>query len=269
MLKQNFKTLTMLGMTTVVSSILISCTQGSQTMYTATKTDSLDAAPESTTELISFAPKNNNFRVSLTDAPKDDLKSVFVNVVNAELWLEKGGKSARLVIAKDLGMVDLLTLRNGLLMTMADITIPEGVSITQIRLILAQDNYAIKMDVSQCSLQTPSAQQSGIKIKLANPVTIAADKSYSLVLDFDAAKSVVVKGNGDCLLKPVLKVGAFTQVNIDDVNDDGSTNTDGEDVDNSDETDTSTGDDSGFDPIVDPDIMPPEISDPDVVNYFQ
>jgi hypothetical protein len=165
--------------------------------------------------LHSFAPVPANFRFSLTDAPSKDLSAVFVNVESAELWLSKGGKDARLVVAKNLGMVDLMTLRNGVLLPMEDFFVPEGVQVKSIRLMLAGGNYAVKKNGDICPMQTPSAQKSGIKIHLTNAVTIEKDNTYSLVVDFDAEKSVVIKGNGECLLKPVLKVASFRKQIVD------------------------------------------------------
>ncbi|MBC7419899.1 MAG: DUF4382 domain-containing protein [Bdellovibrio sp.] len=176
---------------------------------------------EITPPLQSYSSKTGNFRLSLTDAPARQLKSVFVNVKNAELWLTQGGKSARLVVAKNLGMVDLMMLRNGVLLPMHDLQIPAGATVTHIRLILGSGNYAIKSTGSKCDLQTPSGQQSGVKIKLTNPVTIEGQFKYSLVVDFDAEKSVVIKGNGGCLLKPVLKVAGFTRVSENQTDDNG------------------------------------------------
>lgn len=259
MIKVNFQRMITLGLAPLVSYLIVSCSAGS-TNYLGT-----DGETTSSSELASFAPKANNFRMSLTDAPNEELKSVFVNVLRAELWLKNGAKEARLVVAQDLGLVDLLTLRNGVLLPMADLVIPAGVSITQIRLILGPDNYAIKNVGGQCSLQTPSGQQSGIKIKLANEVTIETGKSYSLVLDFDAAKSIVVKGNGDCLLKPVLKIGAFVRLDEEDINNDGTTDNSGEDViDDSSSIPDNSSDESGYDES-DVTTMPPEIVDPDVI----
>lgn len=155
--------------------------------------------------------KTDNLRVSMTDAPSKDLKNVFVNVAHAELLVSNGGKNSRIIVAQGLGLVDLLTLRNGVLLPMQDFSLPEGVMITGIRLVLEGDNnHAIKKNDERCEMQTPSGQQSGIKVLLSEPFTIEEGKDYSMVMDFDAEKSVVVKGNGDCLLKPVLKMLAVT-----------------------------------------------------------
>lgn len=183
----------------------------------------LVACTKSTSELAvnspieSFASQPMNFRVSLTDAPIDGFTNVFVNIDSLELWLEKGGKEARLIVGKDRGLVDLLTLRNGVVLPIADFQMPVGVTVKEIRILVKPDlNYALYGDGQYCALQTPSAQVSGVKLKLSAPVTVEPGYSYSIVYDFDAEKSVVKKGQGDCLLKPVLKLGGFTRIGIED-----------------------------------------------------
>lgn len=177
--------------------------------------------------------KTDNLRVSMTDAPSKDLKHVFVNVAHAELLVSNGGKNSRIIVAQGLGLVDLLTLRNGVLLPMQDFELPEGVVITGIRLLLEGDNnHAIKKNDERCEMQTPSGQQSGIKILLSEPFTIEEGKDYSMVMDFDAEKSVVIKGTGECLLKPVLKMLAVTSKDHNDDSGDETTEqpiTDGSD----------------------------------------
>lgn len=162
--------------------------------------------------LSSYPSSNNNLRVSLTDAPSKDLKSVFVNIDHVELFVKKGGNEGRLIIAQNLGMIDLMTLRNGVLLPLQDLSLPIGLEITAMRLVLkGNDNHSIKSDDSRCDMQTPSGQQSGIKIILSQSFVLEQGQVYSMVMDFDAEKSVVIKGNGDCLLKPVLKLLTVTR----------------------------------------------------------
>ncbi len=79
---------------------------------------------------------------------------------------------------------------------------PEG-EIDQLRLVLGTDNYVIK-DGNRSDLKTPSAQQSGLKIKLDQD--IEAGQTYDIIIDFDVKKSIVVAGNsGNIILKPVLR----------------------------------------------------------------
>ncbi|MCB9083710.1 MAG: DUF4382 domain-containing protein [Bdellovibrionaceae bacterium] len=150
-------------------------------------------------------------KLSLTDAPTPDLTSVVVNVSHLEVLLEGQGKKGRLIVAENLGYVDLLTLQNGVTLPLADVAIPDGVRATQVRLVLkSEGHYGIKGSGDICELATPSGQQSGVKIVFSSPIRFDAGNTYSLLIDFDALKSVVVKGNGGCLLKPVLKLKEAT-----------------------------------------------------------
>ncbi|WP_413613424.1 DUF4382 domain-containing protein [Bdellovibrio sp. HCB-110] len=143
----------------------------------------------------------------LTDAPNKELKSVIVNIDHMEVVVAGRGKAGRLMLAKDLGPVDLLKLQNGVTLPLQDVVAPAGIQIQQIRLVLKEEgHYAVKGDDSVCDLKTPSAQKTGVKIILTNKVEFEAGHQYSIVVDFDALKSVVIQGNGGCLLKPVLKL---------------------------------------------------------------
>lgn len=160
---------------------------------------------------ISEDSQSATLKLSLTDAPHQQLSAVFVNIKHIEVLLEGQGKKGRLVVAEGLGLVDLLTLQNGITMPLGEVQIPEGVKAHQLRLVLEdQGHFAIKQGDEMCNLATPSGKQSGVKIKLSSAIEFQAGNTYSLLIDFDAHKSVVVKGNGGCLLKPVLKLKEAT-----------------------------------------------------------
>ncbi|MFS4457577.1 DUF4382 domain-containing protein [Bdellovibrio sp. HCB2-146] len=166
----------------------------------------------------------------LTDAPNKDLKSVIVNIDHMEVVVAGRGKAGRLILSKNLGAVDLLTLQNGVTLPLQDVIAPDGLQIQQIRLVLKQDgHYAVKGDDSTCELKTPSAQKTGVKIILTNKVQFEAGHQYDIVVDFDALKSVVIQGNGGCLLKPVLKLKSAYKKPIDDSQSGGSDNPGSED----------------------------------------
>lgn len=86
-------------------------------------------------------------------------------------------------------------------------TVPSG-NIGQIRLVLGDSNF-VMVDSVYHALNTPSGQQSGLKLK-AN-FTLVPNVDYSFYLDFDAAKSIVKTGNGKYNLKPVLYLIADAQ----------------------------------------------------------
>ena len=212
-----------------------------------------------------FAPKPSNVRVLLTDAPHEQMTHVYVNVDHVELWLEKSGIERRLLIGQNMGVVDLLDLQNGVLLPISNIQMPEDVSVRQIRVVLKEDGHsATKISGATCDLRTPSAQHTGIKILLSNPITFESGYSYSLVVDFDAGHSVVQLGNGDCLLKPVLKLKTAEKVPIDVVDDNGNTTTPGEDVGSG---DTNDGSGDGFDPS-DPSTWPPGVTEENLDDFL-
>ena len=99
-------------------------------------------------------------------------------------------------------MVNLLDLTGGNSLLLGTENFHEG-EIDQIRLILGENNYLVK-DGVEIELTTPSAQQSGLKIKVNQE--IHGGETYDLIIDFDVAKSIVTAGSsGSVILKPVLR----------------------------------------------------------------
>jgi hypothetical protein len=158
-------------------------------------------------------------RVSLTDAPACGYDNVFVTVekvrVNQNSSAEdnEGGWSE--IVLPTPKRVDLLTLTNGVLEELGTTSLPAG-NYTQLRLVLAENTAANPLanavkptGGAQTALDTPSAQQSGLKLK--TNLAVAEGQTADVVLDFDACKSVVKAGNsGKYNLKPV--ISAFLRV---------------------------------------------------------
>jgi hypothetical protein len=105
--------------------------------------------------------------------------------------------------------VNLLDLTNGVLEELGQIALPAG-QYTQMRLVLQANgagspaNSVVPVGGMEQPLDTPSAAQSGIK--LIHPFTVPAGGLADVVLDFDACKSIVRRGNGTFGLKPVIAV---------------------------------------------------------------
>jgi hypothetical protein len=105
------------------------------------------------------------------------------------------------------GIYNLLTLRNGLDTLLGDIAWPSE-KISQIRVILGPNN-SIKVNGKVEKLLTPSAMQSGLKLKI-NQI-IENGQNYKILLDFDAARSIVETGSGKYILRPVIKAISRSQ----------------------------------------------------------
>jgi hypothetical protein len=100
---------------------------------------------------------------------------------------------------------NLLDLTGGVNILLADNLVPSG-ELGQIRLLLGDENsIVLKGSTNAIPLKTPSAQQSGLKLKVNQ--TLEAGKSYEFLLDFDVKNSVVKAGNsGNYNLHPVIRV---------------------------------------------------------------
>lgn len=154
-------------------------------------------------------------QVSLTDAPSCGFEKVNVTVTKVRVHQSSdAGENAagwHEIVLNPSKKIDLLTLTNGVLENLGEVTLPAG-RYTQMRLVLAPNDSAsplsnsvvVENTATEVAIDTPSAIQSGIKLN--HPFDIAPDAQVSLTLDFDACKSIVTKGNGNYALKPVIGV---------------------------------------------------------------
>jgi len=155
--------------------------------------------------------------VSLTDAPACGFDAVNVTVSKVRVHQsasatenDAGWTDITLTPARK---INLLDLTNGVLESLGETSLPAG-HYTQLRLVLASNgtgtiaNSLVLSGVTpttEIPLATPSAVQSGIK--LINEFDVAAGQRVDLVLDFDACKSIVKRGNSGLYnLKPVIRV---------------------------------------------------------------
>ncbi len=154
-------------------------------------------------------------RLSLTDAPACGYDNVWVTVEKVRVHQSGSAGDADSgwseVVLDTPRRVDLLTLTNGTLEPLGQTALPAG-SYNQMRLVLAANTAANPLANSikptggtETALTTPSAQQSGLKMKIK--IDVAADTVADFAIDFDACKSFVKAGNsGQYKLQPVLSV---------------------------------------------------------------
>lgn len=143
--------------------------------------------------------------VRMSDAP-GDYDEVNVEVLDVKIktssddtdngWVSIGNSTP--------GIYNLLDLTGGVNVLLANNEVPSGY-LGQIRLVLGEHNTVVKNGTTY-PLKTPSAQQSGLKLKVNQ--TLTAGATYDFLLDFDVAHSVVVEaGNStNYNLHPVIRV---------------------------------------------------------------
>ncbi|WP_298528644.1 DUF4382 domain-containing protein [uncultured Christiangramia sp.] len=156
-----------------------------------------------------------NLSIRMTDAP-GDYDAVFIDVQGIEIQLEAdddldatdddGTEGSEWVTVEDVntGIYDLLELTGGVSQLLADTEIEAGY-VGQMRLILGPDNTVV-VDGETKALNTPSAQQSGLKLQLNQ--RLEGGENYAFLLDFDVEQSIVETGNGGYNLKPVIRLSA-------------------------------------------------------------
>lgn len=156
---------------------------------------------------VNYSSKTN-LNVSMTaSSSSSPFQSVVVNIESIEVWFDLDSKSYRVAAGKNFGSLDLLAPSSNGFQSLKEVPIPTGAKLKAVRLMLFDEgHYAIKDNGQRCDLRTPSGQTSGIKVMFAKPNEVDAEFLYSAMLNFNAEKSVVALGNGDCLLKPVIKV---------------------------------------------------------------
>lgn len=160
----------------------------------------------------SSSSANGTLQVYLTDAPGDyeavwiDIEAVRIHVNDQDNIDEDD--DGWITISDDPMRVNLLELTNGEFEVLGETELEAGMY-SQIRLILGDENEIVKDGVTH-SLDTPSAQQSGLKLNVNTQ--IEGGEVYTLLLDFDASRSIVEAGNsGKFLLKPVIRTVEFSQ----------------------------------------------------------
>ena len=155
----------------------------------------------STVVLIACNKNNDRTRleIHLTDNPYNaqqvnvDLKEVNINLSDDS----SGWQSVKTVP----GVYNLLELQNGIDTLIAAADVPAA-TLKEIRLVLGTKN-SIMIDSVIHPMTIPSGSESGLKIKLNKRLEAGTD---AIVIDFDAALSVLKLDEQNYHLKSVLKI---------------------------------------------------------------
>ncbi|MCH8622385.1 DUF4382 domain-containing protein [Undibacterium sp. TS12] len=163
---------------------------------------------------VTVTPGNGVLYVSLTDAPSCGFDAVNITVnkirVNQSSSANENDAGWTDIVLNPAQKINLLNLNNGTLLPLGQTPLTPG-HYSQIRLVLdpnpgngIANSIVASGTTAEVPLDTPSAVVNGIK--LVNEFDVAAGQRADVVIDFDACKSIVTKGNGKYGLKPVVKV---------------------------------------------------------------
>lgn len=141
-------------------------------------------------------------KISMVDAPADYDQ---VNIVVTRVEVHKSGadsNSGWFVMNNNPATYNLLTLRNGASVVLGNSLLDAG-SYSQLRLIIGTGSNIV-VDGIVYPLEIPSGEQTGVKLN--HSFEIQSGSIYELLLDFDAERSIVLTGNAQYKLKPVIRV---------------------------------------------------------------
>ncbi len=138
-----------------------------------------------------------SYNVKMTDGP-GPYDAVYIDLQGVEIT---GSDGKAVLLNTHTGIYNLLNFSNGI-----DTLIATGgvnvASVQQVRLILGANNSIVVNQITY-PLSTPSADQTGLKLQVNQ--TLQAGVAYTVLLDFDANKSIVETGSGTYKLKPVIR----------------------------------------------------------------
>ena len=144
-------------------------------------------------------PRAPHVDVLLTDAP-GDFEAVWVDIASVAIESAEAGWQT---LTDAPQKFDLLALQNDVTAALGGATLEPG-TYGQLRLLVA--SASVVVGGVESPLTIASGAQTGIKIPLDQ--TLEADTTYSITLDYDAAKSVKTTGQG-YLMTPVIHVKDF------------------------------------------------------------
>ena len=149
-------------------------------------------------------PESARLVIKLVDQP-GNYKEVNVDIQGITVHTNGGAEESDAgwveLAGGNVGIKNLLDFTGGTELTLVDTDFPAG-KISQIRLILGSEN-SVFID-KLYPLETPSAQQSGLKLQVHE--NLVEGITYEFKLDFDAANSVIHTGADSYILKPVIRV---------------------------------------------------------------
>ncbi len=153
------------------------------------------AANETTVD-IQWSDGTGKLTVEMTDAPfpVDTVASAMVTIDSIDA--RQAGETADgayITLTTESRSYDLLELRNGVTVTLADLEIPEG-EYDQIRLYISEAGIELK-DGQTYDLTVPSGAQTGLKLFIEPAMQVKFGVTSELLLDFDVSKSFVAQGS--------------------------------------------------------------------------
>lgn len=136
-------------------------------------------------------------QVYVTDAPSENITAIVIQASTIEIHKAGANDGEWITLLEKPPVFDLLKVA-GIDSLLGTANVTSG-NYTQVRLGITSVTVTINGENKTATV--PSE-----KLKFVGNITVEAGKTTAINFDFDAAKSIVIKGNGDVSLKPVVKL---------------------------------------------------------------
>lgn len=154
------------------------------------ETESMEAGKGKLVVKITDAP----FPVDLVDQALVTIDKIEIRrAADSLLEGEEMESSSFIVLSEETMQFNLLDLRNGITAEMLAMHIDTGYY-DMIRMHVVEGEIILK-DGTSHTMKVPGGSSSGLKIKITPALSIEANESSEVLLDFDVSKSFVVLGN--------------------------------------------------------------------------
>lgn len=156
----------------------------------------------------------SRLRLKLTDAASLVIRDLFVDISEISVFLvdNETGEGEWVILDFPGKAYDVLKLRNGKTVQLVDQYVPAGGELQQIRLKFGNDSRMVvitDVNIETIPLLIPPALEDGLVID-AIPMEMRLNTISNIVIDLNAALSVLITENNDHYLYPVAR--AFPEV---------------------------------------------------------
>lgn len=167
---------------------------------------------DATTKTDETAVKSGYGRLSvkITDSPFDisTVESATVTISKIEMRQKDASEgNPFLVLTTNPVTVNIFELRNGITEELVNLEVPKG-DYDLVRIYVDGGSLKLKNIDDPFNLKFPSGEQTGIKVFIDPVIHVEGGISAELILDFDLAKSFVMRGHNarnGFIFKPVIK----------------------------------------------------------------
>ena len=143
--------------------------------------------------------------ISMRDAPIEEVSELQVYITGLKV---KPAERPVEQLETNTGLYDLLLLTNGVTELLAATEVEAG-TYQFIEILLDQDQSYV---VEAATGEVQPLQIASQKVKLnGGPFEVQGEGTTSILFDFDAERSLKLKGNGDWMLKPFLSIVQITE----------------------------------------------------------